>query len=213
MKCIGILALQGGVAEHVSHLEELGAKVVEVRLPEDMAGIEGLVLPGGESSAIAHLITTAGLMDPLKAWVAEGKPTWGTCAGMILLSDKIANPKRGGQATIGGLHVCVKRNFFGSQLGSFVSTLTFPEPLSAHAEGEYRGVFIRAPAIVSHDQDVTVLARVVQKKTSISALQDGVSEVIVAAKQGNHILCTSFHPELTSDLRWARYFLSMVPEK
>lgn len=219
MPCIvGVLALQGGVAEHVDHLKMLGSldEVREVRLPEDMLGLDGLIIPGGESSAIAHLAATAGLIEPLREWVTSGKATWGTCAGLIMIADEVKNQKRGGQLLIGGLHATVYRNYFGSQLGSFKQTLAIPDALAAsgvlaNSTSDYEAVFIRAPAVEKIADDVQVLARVVQEKTSEYAAGDGTTEVIVAVRQGA-ILGTSFHPELTADSRWHQYFVSMVKD-
>jgi len=195
---IGVLALQGAFAEHIQILERLGVSAREVRKPEELDGLDGLIIPGGESTSMALVAERWGLVEPLRDWVQEGKPVWGTCAGLILLANHADGQKRGGQTLIGGLDVTVNRNYFGRQTDSFVTTLDVPqlgaEPVPA--------VFIRAPAI-------TALGPQVESLASLDG-QDGES-ICVAARQAS-ILVTAFHPELTGDLRWHRYFLKMVKE-
>ncbi len=187
---IGVLALQGDFAEHVRILEKIGAAAVEVRLPQDLAGIDGLIIPGGESTTIGKLAVRFGLMAPIRRLASE-KPVWGTCAGAIFL----AKDPRYSQPMLGLMDICVRRNAFGRQAESFETDLEVPEIVTAENSQKIHAVFIRAPLIESVAADVTVLAR----------LSDGR---IVAARQRN-LLATSFHPELTGDDRFHRYFLTL----
>ncbi|KAI8911370.1 PdxT/SNO family [Powellomyces hirtus] len=201
---IGVLALQGAFTEHQHVLNRIPGvgSTVQVKTEEAFEDdtLDALILPGGESTTMALIAERSGVMEPLRNWVQKGKPVWGTCAGMILLSNTAHRTKIGGQALIGGLDVTVKRNAFGAQVDSFVADLNVP--CIASPEVVFPGVFIRAPIIESVDADnVEVIAKV-QK--------DGQSEEsIVAVKQG-HILATAFHPELTDDDRFHRYFVDMI---
>ena len=189
---IGVLALQGAFAEHIAILRRLGADAVEVRTPAQMEGLDGLILPGGESTTMGLVAERWGLVEPLRAWVHGGQPTWGTCAGMILLADQATGQKQGGQPLIGGLHVTVNRNYFGRQVNSFETTLVVPSfdpPASP-------GIFIRAPAITELGEDVEPLAEL-------------PGPVYVAVRQGP-ILATAFHPELTPDTRWHALFVEIA---
>jgi 5'-phosphate synthase pdxT subunit len=192
---LGVLALQGAFLEHAAILRGLGATVSEVRKPEQLAGLHGLVMPGGESTAMGLVAERWGLVEPLRAWVRQGKPVWGTCAGMILLADRAVGQKQGGQPLIGGLDVLVNRNYFGRQNQSFEMLLEAPL-LGAEP---FRALFIRAPAIVEVGARVEVLAE---------APGHG-EQVIVAVRQGP-LLATAFHPELTADTRWHQLFLEMA---
>jgi 5'-phosphate synthase pdxT subunit len=192
---VGVLALQGAFHEHAIMLRKLGAAAVEVRKPEQLVGLDGLILPGGESTTMALIAERWGMVAPLRAWVQSGRPVWGTCAGMILLADHATGQKEGGQTLLGGLHVTVNRNYFGRQTESFETELAAP----VLGEMPIHAVFIRAPAIVEVGSDVQVLARTAGHG----------EEVIVAVRQGP-LLATAFHPELTPDLRWHRYFLEMI---
>jgi 5'-phosphate synthase pdxT subunit len=192
---VGVLALQGAFAEHVAMLRDLGASVVEVRKPQHLEGIDGLVMPGGESTAMGLVAERWGLVEPLRAWVRSGKPVWGTCAGMILLADHAVGQKQGGQPLIGGLDVTVNRNYFGRQNQSFEVLLDAP----ALGAEPFRAIFIRAPAILQAGQGVEILA----------AAPGHGEQVIVAVRQGA-ILATAFHPELTGDPRWHALFLEQV---
>lgn len=187
---IGVLALQGAFIEHRKALETLGADAPEVRLPEQLARLDGLIIPGGESTTIGKLAVTYGLIDPIRQQAAAGWPVWGTCAGMILLARDIGALA---QPLIGLMDVKVQRNAFGRQLESFEAALDIPE---LGKGGPFHAVFIRAPLMESAGPEVQVLAR----------LESGA---IVAARQGN-LLVTSFHPELTDDLRFHQYFLRMA---
>lgn len=196
---IGVLALQGAFAEHVKMLRQLGVNAREVRKPAELDGLDGLIIPGGESTSMALIAERWGLVQPLKAWVAAGKPTWGTCAGMILLSDRATGQKQGGQALIGGLDVTVNRNYFGRQIDSFEANLTVP----ALGDPPVHAVFIRAPAITETGAEVEVLAD----------LTDSAGQTVAVAVQAGPILATAFHPELTDDLRWHAFFVRMVDGK
>lgn len=186
---IGVLALQGAFAEHIHILEKIGVKAVEVRLPNEMADIDGLIIPGGESTTIGKLAVRFGLTEPIR-YLASTRPIWGTCAGAIFL----AKDPRYNQPLLGLMDIRVRRNAFGRQVESFEIDLDVPEIATAESSHPFHGVFIRAPLIESVGPDVQVLAR----------LPDGR---IVAARHGN-LLATSFHPELTGDDRFHRYFLS-----
>jgi len=193
---IGVLALQGAFAEHIKMLRQLGVTAREVRKPEELVGLDGLIIPGGESTTMALVAERWGLVQPLQSWVQAGKPTWGTCAGMILLSDRATGQKQGGQALIGGLDVTVNRNYFGRQIDSFEAELQVP----ALGDVPVHAVFIRAPAITQTGPDVDVLA----------SLIDSAGQRVVVAVQAGPILATAFHPELTDDLRWHALFVGMV---
>lgn len=187
---IGVLALQGAFREHVEMLRGLGAEAVEVRLPEELRAVDGLIIPGGESTTIGKIATQYGLIEPIREMVAAGKPVWGTCAGMIVLAKDVGMR----QPLVGVMDVTVKRNAFGRQVDSFETDLNIPaiqndDPTPFHA------VFIRAPLMESVGKNVQVLA----------TLENGT---IVAARQDN-LLATSFHPELTQDGRFHKYFLAM----
>ncbi|MFD8913819.1 pyridoxal 5'-phosphate synthase glutaminase subunit PdxT [Streptomyces sp. NPDC059575] len=187
---IGVLALQGDVREHLIALAAADAVARPVRRPEELAEVDGLVLPGGESTTISKLAVLFGLMEPLRARVRAGMPVYGTCAGLILLAEKILDP-RSGQETIGGIDMIVRRNAFGRQNESFEAAVDVHGVPGDPVEG----VFIRAPWVESVDADVEVLAE-----------HDGH---IVAVRQGN-ALATSFHPELTGDHRVHALFVDMV---
>lgn len=192
----GILALQGGFAEHRQVLWRLGVEPVEVRLPDQLRGLDGLIIPGGESTTIRKLAQDYGLAEPLRRLADDGMPVWGTCAGMILLAKDIGQE----QPLIGVMDIAVKRNAFGRQVDSFEIDLVIPELDQVGMEAErgrpFRAVFIRAPAIQSVGRGVQPLA----------SLPDGT---IVAARQ-DHLLVTAFHPELSGDSRFHRYFQAIV---
>lgn len=187
---IGVLALQGDFAEHQVMLEKLGTEVVQVRLPRQLDGLDGLIIPGGESTTIGKLATEFGLMEPLRQFGKE-HAIWGTCAGAIFLSKDV----RRNQPLLGLMDIVVERNAFGRQVDSFEVDLTVPVLAKAGVNPPYHAVFIRAPLIESVKTGVEVLA----------SLEDGR---IVAAQQG-HLLATSFHPELTTDDRFHSYFMEL----
>ena len=184
---IGILALQGAFIEHEQMLRQLGVEPVEVRLPEHLQGLDGLIIPGGESTTFGKLATDFGLMEPLREFAAA-KPTWGTCAGLIFLARDVGHA----QPLLGLMDVAVARNAFGRQVDSFETDLDVP----ALGKEPFPAVFIRAPLIEKVEPGVEVVAR----------LADGR---VVAARQG-HLLVTAFHPELTGDDRFHRLFMGMV---
>lgn len=188
MPRVGVLALQGDVREHVTTLEELGLTVVRVRTPEQLEGLDGLVMPGGESTTIAHLLVTSGLRPILQKKLDDGFKVFGTCAGLIMLSRDILDGRKD-QWSFDQLEVAVRRNGYGRQIASFES------PVEVKGVGVVAGVFIRAPKIESYDESVEVLA----------TLDHGDGEHAVLVRQGNVWGC-SFHPELTSDLRVHRLF-------
>lgn len=195
---IGVLALQGAFLEHANVLRKLGATPVEVRLPEDLADLAGLIIPGGESTTIGKLATQFGLLEPLRQFIEAGKAVWGTCAGLIFLAKDIGATGTGGHVVpprLPLMDITVDRNAFGRQVDSFEADLQLS---FASADMPFRAVFIRAPRIESCGDNVEVLAK----------LDDGV---IVAARQDN-LLVTAFHPELTDDPRFHQYFLAMVEQ-
>lgn len=188
---VGVLALQGDVREHQAVLTALGADVLPVRRPDELERVDGLVVPGGESSVIDKLSRLFGVADPLRARIAEGMPVYGTCAGLILLANTVLDAIDG-QQSFGGLDVAVRRNAFGSQNESFETDIPIPEL----GEPAVHAVFIRAPVVESVGPDATVLA----------SLADGR---VVAVEQGN-LLGTSFHPEMNGEHRFHARFLSRV---
>jgi 5'-phosphate synthase pdxT subunit len=192
---VGVLALQGDVREHLAVLRAQGAEAMTVRRPEELDAVDGLVLPGGESTTIAKLADRFGLLAPLRKAVADGLPVYGSCAGMILLADRIIDAPAD-QETVGGLDVTVRRNAFGRQVDSFESTIAF----DGLAGGPVHAVFIRAPWVEKAGAGVEVLGRVV------GGYADGR---IVAVRQGN-LVATSFHPELTGDRRVHALFADVV---
>ncbi|MCY3897051.1 MAG: pyridoxal 5'-phosphate synthase glutaminase subunit PdxT [Caldilineaceae bacterium] len=197
---IGVLALQGAFREHIAMLKRLNVEAVEVRLAQELDGLDGLIIPGGESTSMGLVAERWGLVEPLRRWVRGGKPTWGTCAGMILLAENATGQKLGGQALIGGLDVTVNRNYFGRQVDSFEADLDVP----ALGDTPFHAVFIRAPAI-------TAVAEGIETLSTVASLGDETESVIAAVRKGP-ILATAFHPELTDDLRWHRYFVRVVTE-
>ena len=189
---IGVLALQGDFAEHISMLERIGVKTAEVRLPEHLNSLDGLIIPGGESTTIGKLAVAYGLMEPLKEF-GKNHAVWGTCAGAIFLSKDVTRD----QPLLGLMDIKVQRNAFGRQVDSFETDLEIDELMKATgSEDPFHAVFIRAPIIESVNGKARVL----------SALDDGR---IVAAREG-HLLATSFHPELTGDPRFHEYFISLA---
>jgi 5'-phosphate synthase pdxT subunit len=191
---IGVLALQGDVREHIRVLTGCGARVIAVRRPAELEAVDGLVIPGGESTTMAKLAAAFDLLEPLRKQVRSGLPAYGSCAGMILLADRILDGVAG-QETVGGLDVVVRRNAFGRQVDSFEADVSF------EGFGEtFHAVFIRAPWVESVGEGVRVLARVA---TGPAAGR------IVAVRQGD-LIATSFHPELTGDTRVHRFFVDVV---
>ncbi|WP_318206799.1 pyridoxal 5'-phosphate synthase glutaminase subunit PdxT [Streptomyces sp. SJL17-1] len=187
---IGVLALQGDVREHLIALAAADAVARPVRRPEELAEIDGLVIPGGESTTISKLAELFGMAEPLRERIAAGLPVYGTCAGLIMLAEKILDP-RSGQETFGGIDMIVRRNAFGRQNESFEAGVT----VAGIEDGPVEGVFIRAPWVESVGAEVEILAE-----------HEGH---IVAVRQGR-VLATSFHPELTGDHRIHVLFVDMV---
>jgi len=189
---IGVLALQGDFAEHIAMLKRLKVETAEVRLPEHLKGLDGLIIPGGESTTIGKLAVAYNLMEPLKEF-GQRHAIWGTCAGAIFLSKDVGRE----QPLLGLMDIKVERNAFGRQVDSFEADLDIPELKQATGtKDDYHVFFIRAPIIESVGADAKVLASVADGR-------------IVAAQQG-HLLATSFHPELTNDTRFHEYFLSLA---
>jgi 5'-phosphate synthase pdxT subunit len=186
---IGVLAAQGDFAEHIVTLKKLDTEAVPVRLPGELHGLDGLIIPGGESTTISRLLAADDLRQEIAGMVKDGLPVFGTCAGMILMAREISG---NGARSLDLMDIKVKRNAFGRQLESFETELLIP----VLGEAPFPAVFIRAPLIEACRDGVEVLAR----------LEDGT---IVAARQGR-LLAASFHPELTDDLRFHRYFLDIV---
>ena len=189
MATVGVLALQGDFREHREMLERMGAAAPEVRLPQELSILDGLIIPGGESTTIVRLMHSAGLLAPLRQLAADGFPIWGTCAGMILLARRLDTT---GIPALEAMDIAVRRNAFGRQVDSFEADLRIP----AVGDSPFHAVFIRAPIIEAVGPGVEVLAR----------LHDGTP---VAVRQGR-LLATAFHPELTADDRLHRLFLESV---
>ncbi len=190
---IGVLALQGDFQEHIAVLRRLGVEAVEVRLPRELEGLAGLIIPGGESTTLGKLASDFELIEPLRRF-GHSAPIWGTCAGMIFLAKDVGRD----QPTLGLMNIRVARNAFGRQVESFETDLDIPALTRDNGIGRpFHAVFIRAPVITAVGPEVEVLAR----------LEAGGQPV--AARQG-HLLATAFHPELTPDDRFHRYFLELV---
>lgn len=190
MAIVGVLALQGAFIEHIAHLKQLGAETREVRLPEHLQGLDGLIIPGGESTTIGKLATSYGLIEPLREFASQ-HPTWGTCAGMIFLAKHLSNE---GQPILGLMDIHVDRNAFGRQVDSFQIDLDVKG-----LETPFKAVFIRAPVVTQADANVDVLA----------TLEDGR----IVAVQQEHLLATAFHPEVTNDTRLHQHFLKLISQK
>jgi 5'-phosphate synthase pdxT subunit len=197
-KTIGVLALQGDFREHVASLKAIGANTALVRRPNDLERVDALVVPGGESTAMWKLATTAEMFEPVRKRIADGMPAFGTCAGMIMLADRIVDGVDG-QETIGGIEMTVRRNAFGRQVDSFESDIVLAG-IASPPEPPYACVFIRAPWVEALSERVEILGT------------ERATGRIVAVRQGP-LLATSFHPELTGDLRVHRHFVDMVRER
>lgn len=191
---VGVLAVQGDVREHLAALRAVGARVRTVRRPAELVGLDGLLLPGGESTVMDKLVRAFGLYAPLTEAIRAGLPVFGSCAGMIMLADRVLGG-RADQQTLGGLDITVRRNAFGRQVDSFEADLTIP----ALGSRPLRAVFIRAPWVEEHGPSVEVLASV----------ERGGESHAVAVRHGP-LVATSFHPEVTGDLRVHAYFVDDV---
>ncbi len=194
---IGVLALQGDVREHLTMLRQVGAQPVAVRRPTELASVDGLVMPGGESTTISKLARIFDLLEPLRQAVKDGLPVFGTCAGMIMLADRIEDGIVG-QETIGGLDVVVRRNAFGRQVDSFEADVAVE-----HLDDPFHAVFIRAPWVEEVGPAVEVVA----------TIASGPAAGRIVAVRQRHLLATSFHPEVTGDDRLHRYFADIVRER
>jgi pyridoxal 5'-phosphate synthase pdxT subunit len=194
LSVIGVLALQGDVREHVRAIEDAGARAVAVRRLPEIEAVDGLVIPGGESTTLWRLTVAFDLLDPVRKLLGEGLPAFGSCAGMIMLADRITDGAQG-QRTFGGIDMTVRRNAFGRQVDSFERLLSFDDGVTGPGPAPLRAVFIRAPWVEAVGPDVSVLA------------SDGGR--IVAVRQGA-LLATAFHPELTPDRRVHGLFIAMV---
>jgi 5'-phosphate synthase pdxT subunit len=189
---IGVLAVQGAFTEHIQRLRQLGVEAVEVRLPSHLEGLDGLIIPGGESTTIGKLMAAYKLEQPVRRLAAEGRAIWGTCAGMIMLAKDIEGSD---QPRLGLMDIGVNRNAFGRQVDSFEADLR----IDGIGSEPFRAVFIRAPVMTRAGAGVRVLAK----------LDDGR---MVAAEQGK-LLVTAFHPELTDDIRLHEYFVQLCEEQ
>jgi 5'-phosphate synthase pdxT subunit len=189
---VGVLALQGTFIEHIGMLRQLGVEALPIRLPHELNKLDGLIIPGGESTTMLRLMESFKLFQPIREMARDGLAIWGTCAGMVLLAKDVSNYE---METLGLMDTKVRRNAFGSQIDSFEVDLEIP----AVGEEQFHAVFIRAPVIEEAKPGVKILSR----------LPDGT---IVAARQ-NRLLACAFHPEFTSDLRFHSYFLNMVSQE
>ncbi|GAB3650800.1 pyridoxal 5'-phosphate synthase glutaminase subunit PdxT [Glycomyces tarimensis] len=197
---VGVLALQGDVVDHMRAIEAAGARAVPVRRESELDSVDGLVIPGGESTTMSRLLTVFGLFEPLQKRLDAGMPAFGSCAGMIMLSTEVLDG-RADQRSFGTIPMTVRRNAFGRQVDSFES----PIDLDGVEGGPFHGVFIRAPWVERVDDDVQVLGRV----DAGEGPAEGPGGRIVAVRAGA-CLATSFHPEVTPDARVHRYFVDMV---
>jgi pyridoxal 5'-phosphate synthase pdxT subunit len=195
---IGVLALQGDVPEHVRALEAAGAAAVPVRRPEELHRLDGLVIPGGESTTLWRLSVAFEMLEPLRKLIASGLPAFGSCAGMIMLADRLADGVAG-QQTFGGINMTVRRNAFGRQVDSFETDITLTGLPGADSAGPLHAVFIRAPWVEQNGENVTILGT--EQRTGR----------IVAVRQGQ-LLATAFHPELTPDRRIHELFVDIVKD-
>jgi 5'-phosphate synthase pdxT subunit len=189
---VGVLALQGTFIEHIGILQQLGVEAPPIRLPHELDTLDGLIIPGGESTTMLRLMQSFGLIQPIREMVQDGLPVWGTCAGMVLLAKSISNYE---METLDLMDMKIRRNAFGSQIDSFEVDLEIP----AVGEEPFHAVFIRAPIVKDAKSGVKIL----------SCLPDNT---IVAARQ-NQLLACAFHPEFTDDSRLHRYFLNMISQK
>ena len=195
---IGVLALQGDFREHKAAIESVGMPAALVRTPSELERVSALLVPGGESTAMSKLAVAFEVLDPIRQRIAEGMPAYGSCAGLIMLANSILDA-RSGQQTFGGLDITVRRNAFGRQVDSFEAPLHAPK----FGSGTFPAVFIRAPWVEQHGPGVEVLAQV----------ESGPHQGAVVAVQQGAVMATSFHPELTEDLRVHSYFAQLVKER
>jgi 5'-phosphate synthase pdxT subunit len=189
---VGVLALQGTFIEHISMLRQLGVEATPIRLPHELDTLDGLIIPGGESTTMLRLMESFGLLQPIREMAQDGLPIWGTCAGMVLLAKNVSNYE---MQTLGLMDTSVRRNAFGNQIDSFETDLEIP----LVGEAPFHAVFIRAPFIE-------------EAKPSVRILSCLPNDTIVAVRQ-NRLLACSFHPEFTDDLRFHSYFLDIVNQQ
>eukprot|EP01061_Rhynchopus_euleeides_P042009 TRINITY_DN73405_c0_g1_i1.p2 TRINITY_DN73405_c0_g1~~TRINITY_DN73405_c0_g1_i1.p2 ORF type:complete len:226 (+),score=79.11 TRINITY_DN73405_c0_g1_i1:61-738(+) len=214
---VGVLCIQGGFEEHMNMVKAVGCCAVDVRGPKDLDGLDGLVLPGGESTTIGLVARDNNLIEPIRKLIHEEKlPIMGTCAGMIVLSENVTDQRHGGQALFGGLHTTVRRNGFGRQINSFESPVTVAPHVAELIKPMGSEIFIRAPYVMEMGEDVVTLATVTHSfKDRYSVHHEHQPEenqdITVAVRQDN-IFAISFHPELTDDTCWHAYFRGMVEE-
>jgi pyridoxal 5'-phosphate synthase pdxT subunit len=194
---VGVLALQGDVREHLRALAESGAQARPVRRPEELAGVDALVIPGGESTTISKLAVEFGLLEPIRKRIEQGMPAYGSCAGMIMLASRVLDG-RPDQESFGGIDMTVRRNAFGRQVDSFEGLVD----IEGIDGGPFRAVFIRAPWVEEVGREIRVLGRVT----------GGAAEGRIVAVRHGRLLATAFHPELTGDLRVHRYFVDLARE-
>ena len=187
---IGVLAIQGAFIEHKNCLEKLKIDTVLVKYKKQLDEIDGLIIPGGESTAISII---ANWKDEIQKFIAKNKPIWGTCAGIILLANEVLDNKKFNNKIWGGLNCSVKRNFYGSQLMSFTTDLEYPKEFNKN--GSFSAIFIRAPSIINAGKNTKILLK--------------YNNDIIAIQQ-NKLLGTTFHPELTDNLTWHQYFISLI---
>lgn len=187
---IGVLAIQGAFIEHKNCLEKLKIDTVLVKYKKQLDEIDGLIIPGGESTAISII---ANWKDEIQKFIAKNKPIWGTCAGIILLANEVLDNKKFNNKIWGGLNCSVKRNFYGSQLMSFTTDLEYPKEFNKN--GSFSAIFIRAPSIINAGKNTKILLK--------------YNNDIIAIQQ-NKLLGTTFHPELTDNLSWHQYFISLI---
>jgi 5'-phosphate synthase pdxT subunit len=192
---VGILALQGAFIEHKNILDKLNIENVLIKKAEQVKMCDGIILPGGESTAMSIIENENDIFNEIQIFIENGKIVWGTCAGMILLANDIKG-KIENQKQIGGLHATIQRNYFGSQIQSFIEEINYPE--SFQKNGSFQAIFIRAPIILSID-----------KQKHIDILCKLKNDTIVAIQEQN-LLCTSFHPELSNDCSWHEYFINLI---
>jgi pyridoxal 5'-phosphate synthase pdxT subunit len=214
---IGVLALQGAFLEHVVKFKDIGVNAMEVRTPEELSRCDALVIPGGESTSITLIAQRNGMWDSLVAWVKAKQPTWGTCAGMIMLSEEIEGKKEGGQPVLGGMEILSHRNFFGRQLSSFEAEIELSPSMqnelaaiSSHnpsfrTRNDTLGIFIRAPAILRVNEGAEAIAWVHAAPENSSTKE----KIIVGAKNP-FFLVTAFHPELSRSVLWHEYFVAII---
>ena len=203
---IGVLALQGAFVEHEKALARVGVEPVEVRLPEHLENLDGLIIPGGESTTIGKVAEEWGLLEPIRAFAESGRPLWGTCAGMILMAKEVLDDVQD-QPLLRLMDIAVRRNAFGRQVDSFEGDLDVP----VLGKPPFHAVFIRAPLIERVGKDVEILARLEPAPSPSIVPRASVAEgdgTVVAVRQGN-LLATAFHPELTEDDRFHRYFVGL----